>query len=300
MFDGRVLVCDGAMGTMLNAVGFPLSGALCELSLSRPEAVTAVHRAYVAAGADVIETNSFLACRTQLARHGLAERVREINLAAARLAREAAGGANRRVLVAGAVGPATTTAVWRHADPAAVRDAFREQVAALAEGGVDLILLETFGSLAELREAVAAAGEAAPALPVIGQMYFMDNGRTLAGERPAEVAACLSDLGVIALGVNCIGNLETVATILGEMAAATALPLAAQPNAGSPALVAGTLRYSSPPEEFAAYTRRYAALGARLIGGCCGTTPEHVRAVRHALAALTPEADKPFVPLDES
>ncbi|HEY4685934.1 MAG TPA: homocysteine S-methyltransferase family protein [Dehalococcoidia bacterium] len=289
LFDGRVMICDGAMGTMLNAAGFPLNGALCELSLSRPEVVAAVHQAYIDAGAEVIETNSFLASRTQLSHHGLEGRVREINLAAARVARDAAAAADRQVFVAGSVGPATNSVSWRRADPVAVRDAFREQIAALVEGGVDLIIFETFGGLAELTEAIAAAHEVTLALPLVAQMYFLDNGRSLAGERPSLVAASLDHLGLAAIGANCLGSLEALLKVLTEMAGHTSLPLTAQPNAGTPALVNGRLRYSALPDEYAAYAARYAEAGAALVGGCCGTTPAHIRAATRALG-LTPPA----------
>jgi len=273
------------MGTMLQAAGVSLSLCLPELSVTRPELVSAIHGAYIAAGADMIETNTFLACRTQLSRHGLEGRVAEINLAAVRVARAAVAASERPVLVAGSVGPAMRTFSWRHTDPGAVRNAFREQIAALAEGGVDLIIFETFGNLRELIEAISAAQEAAPALPLVGQMAFLDSGRTLVGETPAEVATRLRGLGLAAVGANCTASLQSLLEILIEMGRHTTLPLVAQPNAGSPAFVNGRIEYTADPAYFARYAGCYVQAGAALVGGCCGTTPAHVAAAVEALAA---------------
>jgi len=275
---------------MLQAAGVSLDLSLPELSLSRPELVRAVHGAYIAAGADVIETNTFGACRTRLARHGLEGRAHEINLAAVRIARAAAADAGRPLLVAGSVGPATPPNSRGPITPASLREAFREQIAALAEGGVDLIVLETFGSLVELQAAIAAARDVAPRLPLVAQMTFLDDGRTLAGETPAEVAIKLEGAGLAALGVNCTLGPQGLLGVLQELARHTSLPLSAQPNAGPPSFVDGRFQYSADPAYFARYAGRYVQLGAGLVGGCCGTTPAHIEAVSAAVKGLRPTA----------
>jgi methionine synthase I (cobalamin-dependent)/5,10-methylenetetrahydrofolate reductase len=284
----RVVVCDGAMGTMLHAAGASLDLALPELSVSRPELVHAIHGAYLAAGAEIIETNTFGACYPRLARHGLEGRVAEINQAAVAVARNAVAASQRPVLVAGSVSPATPPHSRGRLAPATLRDAFREQILALADGGVDLLILETFGSLDELLEAITAAGEVAHSLPVIASMTFLDDGRTLAGETPAEVGARLDDLGLAAIGANCTLGPQGLLEILRELGRHTALPLAAQPNAGSPTFVDGRFRYSADPAYFARHARRFVELGASLVGGCCGTTPAHIEAVAAAVKDLRP------------
>jgi homocysteine S-methyltransferase len=285
LFGSRVLVCDGAMGTMLQAAGSPLDIALCELSLTRPELVKAIHGAYIAAGADIIETNTFGACSTRLARYGLEDRVSEINHAAVRLAREAVAASDRHVLVAGSVGPATPTSARGRP---VLREAFREQITALVEAGVDLIILETFGNIDELIEAISAANEVSPTLPVVAQMTFMEDGRTLAGETPAEVARRVEGLNIVALGANCTHGPQGLLEILSELARHTSLPLAAQPNAGSPTFVDGRFQYATDAAYLARYAGRYVQAGAALVGGCCGTTPAHVEAMVAAVKGLRP------------
>ena len=214
----------GQWGRCSQAAGVSLDLSLPELSVSRPELVKAIHGAYIAAGADVIETNTFGACSTRLARFGLESRVTEINAASVRVAREAAAAADRPVLVAGSVGPATPASSRGRISTAVLHEAFREQIAALAEGGVDLILLETFGNTDELIEARSAASEAAPGTPVVAQMTFMDDGRTLAGETPAEVAQRVEGLGLAGLGANCTHGPQGLLEILAELSAHTSLP----------------------------------------------------------------------------
>ena len=292
VFGSRVLVCDGAMGTMLQAAGVSLDLSLPELSVSRPELVKAIHGAYIAAGADVIETNTFGACSTRLARFGLEGRVAEINAASVRVAREAAAAADRRVLVAGSVGPATPANSRGRISASVLHEAFREQMAALSEGGVDFILLETFGNIDELIEAINAAREAAPRLPVVAQMTFMDDGRTLAGETPAEVAGRVEGLGLAGLGANCTHGPQGLLEILAELSTHTSLPLAAQPNAGSPSFVDGRFQYATDPAYLARYAGRYVQAGAALVGGCCGTTPAHVEAMAAAVKGLSPATQR--------
>jgi homocysteine S-methyltransferase len=288
VFGSRVLVCDGAMGTMLQAAGVSLDLSLPELSVSRPELVKAIHGAYIAAGADVIETNTFGACSTRLARYGLEGRVAEINAASVRVAREAAAAADRVVLVAGSVGPATPANSRGRISASVLREAFREQMAAMAESGVDFILLETFGNSDELIEAITAANEAAPGIPVVAQMTFMEDGRTLAGETPAEVAQRVEGLGLAGLGANCTHGPQGLLEILAELSKHTSLPLAVQPNAGSPTFVDGRFQYTTDPAYLARYAGRYVQAGAALVGGCCGTTPAHVEAIAAAVKGLRP------------
>ena len=286
LFGTRVLVVDGAMGTMLQAAGVSLDLSLPELSVSRPELVSAIHGAYIAAGADIIETNTFGASRTRLGRYGLEGRVAEINLAAVRVARAAVAASDRPVLVAGSVGPATPPSARGRIASAVLHEAFREQIDALAQGGVDCIILETFGSLDELTAAIDAAREVAPTLPVIAQMTFLEDGRTLAGESPAEVASHLDGLGLAAVGANCTLGPQGLQEVLNELARHTSLPLVAQPNAGSPTFVDGRFQYTADPAYFARYAGRYAQLGAALVGGCCGTTPAHIEAVAAAVKGM--------------
>jgi homocysteine S-methyltransferase len=283
-----VLMCDGAMGTMLHAAGNSLDRALPELNLSNAELVSTVHESYLAAGVDVIQTNTFGASALRLAEHGSAGPVREINLAGVRIAREAQGKAGRRVFVAGSVSPAVTARQRPLLSPAQRVAAIREQVSALAEGGVDVLILETFGYLDELTEAVAAAAELTGA-PIVAQATFAPDGRTLGGETPREVAITLSRLPVVALGTNCTLGPQHTLTVVTELIRHTSLPVSAQPNAGLPRRAAGR-RFEYPIDGgyFARYARRYADAGASLIGGCCGTTPTHLKAAVTAVAAQRP------------
>jgi len=282
----QVVVCDGAMGTMLHSGGVSLDRSLPELSLSQPDLVRAIHRAYVAAGAQLIESNTFGASRFRLARHGLEDRVAEINRAGARVARAAREQAEApSLLVAGSVAPATPTGYHGQIAGPDLRAAFREQIAALAEAGVDLLMFETFSSLSEMVEAVGAAREVAD-LPIVAQMTFVEDGRTLAGDSPAEVATVLGSLDVAAIGANCALGPQGLLEILRELARHTDLPLAAQPNAGPPTLLDGRFRYTADPAYFARYAHSFVQAGAALVGGCCGTTPEHIEAVAAAIGSL--------------
>jgi homocysteine S-methyltransferase len=283
-----VLMCDGAMGTMLHAAGNSLDRALPELNLSNAELVSTVHESYLSAGVDVIQTNTFGASALRLAEHGSAGPVREINLAGVRIAREAQDRAGRPVFVAGSVSPAVTARQRPLISPAQRVAAIREQVSALAEGGVDLLILETFGYLGELAEAVTAVAELTGA-PIVAQATFAPDGRTLGGETPREVAITLSRLPVVALGTNCTLGPQHTLTVVTELIRHTSLPVSAQPNAGLPRRAAGR-RFEYPIDGgyFARYARRYADAGASLIGGCCGTTPTHLKAAVTAVAAQRP------------
>jgi homocysteine S-methyltransferase len=280
-----VLVCDGAMGTMLHAAGNSLDRALPELNLTNAELVSTVHESYLAAGVDIIQTNTFGASALRLAEHGSAGPVREINLAGVRIACEAQDKAGRRAFVAGSVSPAVTARQRPQVTPAQRIAALREQVSALAEGGVDVLILETFGYLDELTEAVTAAAELTGA-PIIAQATFTSDGRTLGGETPREVASTLSSLPVVALGTNCTLGPQHTLTVVTELIRHTSLPVSAQPNAGLPRRAAGR-RFEYPVDGgyFARYARRYAEAGASLIGGCCVTTPTQLKAAVAAIAA---------------
>jgi len=306
------LLADGAMGTELYARGIFINRCYDELNLSQPDLVSGVHRAYLQAGAEVIETNTFGANSFRLARHGFADRVAEVNLAGARLAREAAQSAAEKkaldVFVAGSVGPlgVRIEPLGKTALEEA-RAAFREQIAALAQGGVDLILLETFGYLEELHQALLAAREAAPNLPVVAQVTIDEDGICLDGSVPETFGAKLADWGADVVGCNCSVGPVAMLEALERVAAVTSLPLAAQPNAGMPRDVEGRNLYLCSPEYMASYARKFAAAGIRLVGGCCGTTPEHIRAMKSALrsgearasrfqVATVPRQESPVAP----
>ena len=290
------LLADGAMGTLLySRLPGAAARARCfdEVTLSRPELVSAIHQEYIRAGAQLLETNTFGANRAKLANYDLADKVREINIRAARLAREAREISGESVFLAGAVGPsgrpmqARLTGEHDAERMAELRALFREQIEALLEGGVDVIILETFSDLAELRQAVLAAKESCD-LPVIAQMSFGEDGRTLGGQSPAKVALTLAELGANVIGANCSVGPSGTMDVIEEMAVAVRqLPdvaLSAQPNAGLPSRVEQRFLYVSTPDYFADYAQRFADTGVRLVGGCCGTTPRHIAAMRRALA----------------
>jgi methionine synthase / methylenetetrahydrofolate reductase(NADPH) len=293
----EVLVCDGAMGTMLHAGGVSLDRSLPELNISHADLVRSIHRAYIAAGADVIETNTFGASRLRLARYGLESRATELNRAGVRVAREAQAQASATaLLVAGSVSPATPAGLGKRLAIRELREAFREQIDALIEGGVDLLLFETFGSLAELVEAVGVARSLGD-IPIVAQMTFVEDGRTLGGDSPEEVATTLVDLGVAAIGANCTLGPQGLLDVVVELARWSSLPLCAQPNAGPPTLVDGHFQYAAAdPTYFARHARRFVELGATLVGGCCGTTPAHIEAIASAVAGLSSRPAGPSHP----
>jgi homocysteine S-methyltransferase len=284
----RVLICDGAMGTMLHAAGNSLDRALPELNLSNAGLVSTVHESYLSAGADMILTNTFGANRLRLADQGFGEMVREINLAGARIAGRAREGAGRQVFVAGSVSPAVTASQRRRVAQAERDAAIREQVEALAEGGVDALILETFGYLDELAEAVTVAAEVSD-LPIIAQATFASDGRTLGGESPREVASALSGLPVVMLGTNCTLGPQGALSVVEAMMPHTTLPVSAQPNAGLPRRVAGRrFEYNIDGAYFARYARRLVEAGAALVGGCCGTTPAQIQAAAREISGMSP------------
>jgi methionine synthase / methylenetetrahydrofolate reductase (NADH) len=285
------LLCDGAMGTVLYARGVSLDACFDVLNLNTPAIVQSVHADYVAAGADCLETNTFGANRFKLAVHGLEARAREINRAGVRLARDVRESTGRDVYVLGSMGPlgkylaplGTITA-----DEA--RDAFREQAEALLEGGVDGFVVETFSDLTEIALAVEAV-RGVTDLPVVAQMAFTDEGVTFTGHTPEDVARHLRALGVDAFGANCSVGSSVLYDVLERMLPeAAGLPLAIQPNAGLPSRIGERLIYLSSPAYMAEYAGRMVEAGARLVGGCCGTTPAHIAAMREVLDRRAPSA----------
>jgi len=278
-----VILADGAMGTLLRQRGW--NGPTEVAALDRPDLVRAIHEEYIAAGADLILTNTFEANRAALGRHGMALRVPDANLAAARVARDAREISGAPVFIGGSVGPIgreLAVGAWTLRD---AFEAFREQIEALVEGGVDVIVLETFPAVAEAREAIRAARTVTD-LPVVAMLNFSADLASPAGEDPLAISRELSEAGADVVGVNCGVGPQAALDIIEDMGRETARALlAVEPNAGLPRAVQGRLIYPSSPEYFADFALRAKDLGAVLIGGCCGTTPEHVRAMREALGS---------------
>ena len=275
-------LCDGAMGTLLYAKGVFINRCYDELNLSQPDLIRGIHHEYLQAGAEIIETNTFGANSFRLARHSLADKVREMNLAGVRVAREAAKSFD--VWVAGSVGPlGTRIEPLGKTSFAEAREAFREQIAALAEGGVDLLILETFGYLEELHQAMLAAKEVAPNLPLVAQVTIDEDGNCLDGSDPETFTPRLVEWGADVIGCNCSVGPVAMLDAIERVRAVTSLPLAAQPNAGIPRSVEGRNIYLCSPEYMASYARKFVAAGVRIVGGCCGTTPDHIRVMKAAL-----------------
>lgn len=283
--DRRVLVCDGATGTVLYAKGIFLNRCFDELNLRQPELVVSVHRDYVRAGADVIETNTFGANRYKLGAFDLANEVLAINREGARLARRAAGD---RAFVAGSVGPlGIRIEPWGRTSVGEAEAAFGEQVQGLLDGGVDLFILETFTDLSEITAAIRAV-RARSSLPIVAQMTTGEDGHSPDGTPPEIFAPALERAGADVVGVNCSVGPAAMLETIESMARVTGARLAAQPNAGRPRDVDGRNLYLSSPEYVASYARRFVAAGARLVGGCCGTTPEHTRQMVEAVRQTAP------------
>jgi methionine synthase I (cobalamin-dependent)/5,10-methylenetetrahydrofolate reductase len=282
------LLLDGAMGTLLYSRGVPQRSSLDELVITRPELIGTVHREYIDAGADAIETNSFGANRFRLAPYGLAADVGRLNRRAAQLAREARDIAGRDVLVFGSIGPlgAPVHGPERHSDEQ-IRVAFREQIEGLLEGGADALLFETFSDLAELTLGVAEA-RALSDLPIVAQMTFGEDLAAIDGTDPQTMATALAAAGVDAVGVNCGAGPLVCLDALGQMGRPSAgLARSIVPNAGLPQRIEGQFVYAAGPGYFGDAVERFLAAGARIVGGCCGTTPEHIAHMRGALDRLT-------------
>jgi len=295
LFSNRPVLADGAMGTVLYARGVFINRCYDELNLSDPNLILSIHEEYLQAGAEIVETNTFGANRFRLTRHGLASKVEEINAAGVRLARQAVDHLKEKqagtAYVAGSIGP-----LGVRLEPLGktgldeARAAFAEQIRALADAGVDLLIIETMPALNEAREALLAAEEAAPNLPVLVMVTVDDESNCLDGSSPEQAAALLTEWGAGAIGVNCSTGPSTVLTALECMRGATNLPLAAMPNAGMPRAIEGRNIYLCSPEYMASFARKAIAAGAQIVGGCCGTTPNHTRAMRSAMRAIDAQA----------
>jgi len=283
----EVVVADGAMGTRLQEKGFARDSCLEHLNCTHPELVASIHAEYLDAGARLIETNTFGANRLKLAKYGLGGKVREINLAGARLARRAAGD---KAFVAGAVGPlGRLISPYGNVGLAEAHAAFREQIEALAEGGIDLIIIETMTSLLEAREALLICKETC-GLPVICQMSFVDDGATVQGDEAWTSLKQLKRLGADVVGMNCSLGPQEMLQIVANLAGDGQEGLSVQPNAGMPEYKNGSICYPSGPDYFSRYAPLFRHYGARIIGGCCGTTPGHIAAIAGALKSVNQEA----------
>ncbi|HLG14056.1 MAG TPA: bifunctional homocysteine S-methyltransferase/methylenetetrahydrofolate reductase [Blastocatellia bacterium] len=283
--DDRVYVFDGAMGTMLYSRGVYINRCYDELNLASADLVLAIHREYVKAGADVIETNTYGANRVKLAGYGLEDKVHQINIAGVRLAREAAGD---RSFIAGAIGPlGIRIEPYGPTSVDEAQDVFRDQAAALVEGGVDLFVLETFSDLSEIEQALAAVRSVSD-LPVVAQMTIQNDGSTSYGTSPETFTRRLNELGTDVIGLNCSVGPHAMLDALETMHQITARKLSAQPNNGLPRQVDGRMFYMASPDYLAKYAKRLIQAGAKFVGGCCGTTPEHIKQIANAVAALSP------------
>jgi methionine synthase / methylenetetrahydrofolate reductase(NADPH) len=283
--DKRVLVADGAMGTMLYSKGVFINRCYDELNLSLPALVRDVHQEYVKAGSEILETNTFGANRKRLAAFGFAEKVKLINHAGVRIAREAA---RDQAFVAGAVGPLGIR--LEPLGPTSFEEAraiFREQIAALIEAGVDLLVLETFRDTNEIREAIFAAREAAgPDVAIIAQLSIEDDGTLRDGTSTEDFTQRLDEWPVDVIGLNCSSGPKVMLETIEKMVAFTKKPLSAMPNAGLPATVEGRNLYLCSPEYMAQYARRFLMAGVRIVGGCCGTTAEHIKEIKSEARSL--------------
>jgi len=275
---------DGAMGTMLHAHGVAFDACFDALNISDPALVADIHRAYIEAGAQIIQTNTFGANRYKLAVHGLEDQAAAVNSAGVELARRVVLGSFKEVLVAGDVGPlGVRLAPFGRVQLAEARQAFAEQIAALAEANVDLLMLETFTDLYEVCEAVQAAREVCE-LPIVASMTFTRDDCTVLGDSPEKVAQRLLETGADVIGVNCSGGPAQIMRIVRRMQCVDAdARFSTIPNAGWPERVGGRIMYPATPEYFAEYALAFKQIGVTLIGGCCGTTPEHIAAMREAL-----------------
>jgi homocysteine S-methyltransferase len=282
----QVLIADGAMGTMLYAKGVFINQCYDELNVRQPDLVRSVHDEYVRAGAELLETNTFGANRPKLQHYGLEAHVHEFNVAAAELAREAAGD---RALVAGAVGPlGLRIEPYGPTSREEAQTFFAEQLRALRDGGVDCFILETFSDLDEIAQAVKAARAVDASLPVIAQMTVGTDGVTSFGVPPEEVAEALDASGADVIGLNCSVGPQTILEAIERMAAVTTRKLSAMPNAGMPRDVCGRRMYMASPEYMATYARNLIQAGVRVVGGCCGTTPDHIRSMVDGVRPLVP------------
>ncbi len=297
----RPIVTDGAMGTLLHERGIPIDDCFDELNLTQPALVADIHRDYIRAGAKVLKTNTFGANRVKLERHGLEDRIAEINTAAVNLAQKVISASFKEVFIAGDVGPlGVPLAPFGRVQVEEAFTIYKEQIQALVEAGVDLILIETMVDVYAIRAAVEALRAVDPEIPVIASMTFTRDRRTLLGDSPDEVAQRINDLGVDVIGVNCSGGPAQLLRILRQMKAAVPeARFAVMPNAGFPEKVGGRIMYPAGPEYFHDYALAFWRAGAEVIGGCCGTTPAHIeviaKTIQHAsedfLVSVVSEAE---------
>jgi homocysteine S-methyltransferase len=291
----NIYVFDGAVGTRLYDKGIYINRSYDELNLVSPDLVREVHQEYVKAGADIIETNSFSATRHKLQPYGLEGKLREINIAAARIAREAAG---EKVFVAGAVGP-----LGLRIEPFGptsfdeARDMFKEQIEALLEGGVDLFILETFSELSVIEQAIRAVRELCD-LPIVAQMTIQMDGKTTFGATPEALTKALDALGADVIGLNCGMGPTHVLSALEKMRAVTDKKLSAQPNAGLPRDVQGRQFYMGSPEYMATFAKHFVQAGAKFVGGCCGTTPTHIKLIADSIRSINPRQARASVRIE--
>src|SRR6195256_3236926 len=282
-----ILIADGAMGSMLHeTVG--TQRCFDELNSTEPEAVFRVHQAYIEAGAQIIETNTFGANRFKLEPLGLGDEVQRLNGRGVKIAREARDSATREVLIAGSMGPLGIGVQARHPEPDEILGIFREQALALEERGVDLFILETFSYIEEMILAIDAI-RSFSGLPIVAQLTYSEEGTIFGDMRPGAVAALLKNKNVQIIGANCTLGPQSLLPILQELAGVDDLRISGMPNAGFPKREGDRIVYpKSSPEYFALFAREDAALGVRMLGGCCGTTPAHIRAMAEAVKSLRP------------
>jgi methionine synthase / methylenetetrahydrofolate reductase(NADPH) len=283
--SGKTLLSDGAMGTILHSRGEDFEQCFDELNLTNPGIVAEIHRSYIEAGSQMIQTNTFGANRYKLVKHGLEDKVLEVNQAGVELAKKVIQASFKKVLIAGDVGPlGVRIAPFGRVKPEQAREVFREQIQALISSGVDLIIIETFSDLYEIREAIIAAKSIDQNIPVIASMTYTRDDLTLLGDSPARVAVKLKDAGADVIGANCSGGPAQILRVLKQMQQAVPDGLfSVMPNAGWPEQVAGRIMYPAAPEYFGDYAVTYRQAGASIIGGCCGTTPDHIVFMSSAL-----------------
>jgi len=287
-FLGRnhgLVIGDGAMGTLLHAAGLTSGGSPEEWNIERPEVLRGIHQAYVDAGSQIITTNTFGGTRLRLGLHNHQNRVREFNLAGARLAREVADAADHEVLVAGDIGPSGEILFpLGTTQPEEAKAAFAEQAAALAEGGVDFFLIETMSALEEVQAAIEGIRSVSD-LPIAATMTFDTHFRTMMGVKPVQAVKALYDLGVVVLGANCGNGPAEIERIVTEMMSVKpeGVHIIAQSNAGLPKMVDNEIHYDATPEIMGEYALKMRELGVNIIGACCGSTPAHIRAMYKAL-----------------
>lgn len=281
----RPVLSDGAMGTMLHQRGITFDECFDGLNLTNPALVVEIHREYIDAGSQIIQTNTFGANRYKLAKHGLENKVAEINRAGVNIARQAIVTSSREVFIAGDIGPlGVRLAPFGRVQPDQARQAFIEQISALVSANVDLLIIETMTDLYEIKETVLAARQVSPAIPILASMTFTRDDRTLLGDEPAKVARALCQYGVDIIGVNCSGGPNQILRILRQMVQAVPDGLfSVMPNAGWPEQIAGRIMYPAAPEYFGDYALSFWKAGARVIGGCCGTTSQHIASMADAI-----------------